>query len=136
MSDTLDVMSRKMNASSKLRAVVRIIKIIAASQTRACQRSALASENYYRNIRTALCAFFKKCRPHEKRRENSPLVAIVFGTDQGLVGSFNDRLAKHVVNFLKETNEKKIYVVGKHLEAILDGLSVHIDKAYPIPRST
>lgn len=137
MSDTLNLMRRKKDACSKLRSVVRIMKIIAASQVRECQRSALASENYYRNITSALSAFFKKLGHVQlKPMEISPppLAAIVFGTDQGLVGPFNDLLAKHVAKELEESREFKVFVIGERVGSLLKDLGVSVDALYPMPR--
>jgi F-type H+-transporting ATPase subunit gamma len=139
MSDTLNQMRRKKDACTKIQKVVRIMKLIAASQVKDCQRAAQASENYYSNIKTALSAFFKKLGKivEQKRALTAPplTVAIIFGTDQGLVGPFNDILARFVATSLKGNEEKKVFVIGQRMGGILEKQGVRVDHLYPMPRS-
>jgi F-type H+-transporting ATPase subunit gamma len=138
MSDSLDAMRRKMTACSKLHGVVRIMKIIAASRIRVFQRAALASGNYYTNIESALIAFYKNWAPAELKKEkktSAQLGAIIFGTDQGLVGAFNERLAHFVIGSLKNNEEYRIVVIGERIGASLQERGMRLETVYPVPRS-
>ena len=54
-----------------------------------------------------------------------PMIAIVFGSDQGLVGQFNDVLADYVAKALGVLpGEKKVWAVGER-----------ITRGWPMPAS-
>lgn len=139
MSETLEEMNQRIGSASKLRVIVRIMKLLAASQMKQCEKAALASQHYYKNVELALFAWFKANRraalPQKKKNRQSTVIAIVFGTDLGLVGPFNDRLSQYVDTALKEHRQKKIFAVGERLCTYLEGAGLPLEKRYAVPQS-
>jgi F-type H+-transporting ATPase subunit gamma len=85
----------------------------------------LALADYDRTVELG----FTACLRHKRNPSNSPAIpgtaaksitAIVFGSDQGLVGQFNDVLAETVAKTLKPLpQEKKVWAVGDRVRARL-----------------
>ncbi len=116
MSDTLDGLRRKIAGAGDLESVVRSMKALARRELGQYEKSVLALADYYRTVELGLAVCLSKRGSSSKRREArnegrardaslpiSPLthgprpsIAIVFGSDQGLVGQFNDVLADFV----------------------------------------
>ena len=125
MSETLESLRRKIDGAADLESVVRSMKALAASSIGQYEKSVLALSDYYRNIELGLAVCLKnRERQTAKQREKAgfkTVNAIVFGSDQGLVGQFNEQIVDFVVKTLKELpGEKKIWAVGERLRSRLE----------------
>jgi F-type H+-transporting ATPase subunit gamma len=126
MSGTTDGLRRKITGAGDLQGVVRSMKALAASSIGQYEKAVLSLDVYYRTVELALTACLRQSGPSlypEERRpakENS-FGAIVFGSDQGLVGRFNEVLAEFVAAKLKTLpgKPKKIWAIGDRIHALL-----------------
>jgi F-type H+-transporting ATPase subunit gamma len=125
MSDSLASLRRKIIGAGDLESVVRSMKALAAASIGQYEKSVLALADYYRTVELGLVVCLRKQgvaaeqpgRPHAASKTVS---AIVFGSDQGLVGQFNDVLADFVANVLGVLpGEKKVWAVGERIHARL-----------------
>ncbi len=102
MSDTLVSLRRKIGGADDLKSVVRSMKALAAASIGQYEKSVLALADYYRTVELGLVVCLRTRReaaaePAEPANTaEKPMIAIVFGSDQGLVGQFNDVLADYV----------------------------------------
>ncbi len=104
MSDTVESLRRQISSASDLQSVVRSMKALAASSIGQYEQSVLALADYYRTVELGLGACFRASAsaPHliEPKRPAKILRAVVFGSDQGLVGQFNDVVADFAIKTL------------------------------------
>ena len=139
MSTTLDEMGRKLSSVTTLGSVVRITKAVAASQVHRCHVAAQASQHYSGNIAMALYVLFHKGRfglqTAKKGSPPSPVV-VVFGTDQGLVGPFNDQLVQYVVGQISGFHEARVFSFGARASNRLEEAGVVLKKALPLPAAS
>src|SRR5271154_5857225 len=119
MSDTLASLRRKIGGAGDLESVVRSMKALAAASIGQYERSVLALADYYRTVELGLVVCLRKRMKgaaDEAGRAGAAATsvsAIVFGSDQGLVGQFNDVLAEFVAKTLNALpGEKKVWAVG------------------------
>ena len=50
---------------------------------------------------------------------------IAFGSDQGLVGKFNDALVSHLLNTMKSLpGEKRVWAIGERIQTHLSSLKI------------
>src|SRR5487761_2143649 len=107
MSDTTASLSRKINSAGQLQSVVRTMKALAASSIGQYEKSVRALADYYRTVELGLGACFRESGPPAyaarppRSRQADRGNAVVFGTDQGLVGQFNDVVAAHAQQALE-----------------------------------
>jgi F-type H+-transporting ATPase subunit gamma len=100
MSDTTASLRRKINSAEDLQPVVRTMKALAASSIGQYEQSVRALGDYYRAVELGLGVCFRATgsaalMTGETRPTNAgPIGAVVFGSDQGLVGQFNDVVAE------------------------------------------
>ena len=102
--------------------------------------------DYYRTIELGLHA----CLPRDAaplaassvstaRYNSTPVNAIVFGSDQGLVGQFNDVVAEfavsHLSQFLELKRSVKIWAVGERVRDRLLDLGLADVGLYSVPNS-
>ena len=106
MSDTTASLCRQINSAGDLQSVVRTMKSLAASSIHQYEQSVDALADYARTVELGLGVCFrgigKAGGPTDQsgRADSGPIGAVIFGSDQGLVGQFNDRVADHAVQKL------------------------------------
>jgi F-type H+-transporting ATPase subunit gamma len=126
MSDTLASLRRQISGAGDLKSVVRSMKALAASSIGQYERSVLALTDYYRTVelglvvclRTRSGAIAEQAEPAGQATKT--ISAIVFGSDQGLVGQFNDVLADFAAKTLDALpGKKRVWAVGDRIHSRL-----------------
>src|SRR5579864_7972993 len=118
MSDTMESLRRKISSAGDLQSVVRTMKALAASSIGQYENSVRALADYYRTVELGLGACFREYRPAGRAAGKEPthrgaINAIVFGSDQGLVGQFNDVIADYAIKSLaKLPGKTRFWAVG------------------------
>ena len=120
--------------------VVRTMKAMATSNITQYENSVHSLQDYYRTISLGIHACFKKERisvlaaNHDKK--NSISVAVIFGSDQGLVGRFNDSISNYAQEKIKEIpGETEIWVVGERVYSLLVDGDFSPKKRFSVPNS-
>ncbi len=141
MSDTLASLRRKIAGAGDLESVVRSMKALAASSIGQYEKSVLALADYYRTVELGLVVCLKKrgavAEPAGRSGAAAKTVcAVVFGSDQGLVGQFNDVLADFVAQALAALpGEKKVWAVGDRVRARLADAGLAPVGQFAVPNS-
>ena len=142
MSDTLASLRRKIDGAGDLESVVRSMKALAAASIGQYEKSVLALADYYRTVELGLVVYLKKrevaageqARPAGARTKT--VCAVVFGSDQGLVGQFNDLLADYAVKSLDAlAGEKKVWAVGERVHVRLADAGLAPVGLFAVPTS-
>jgi F-type H+-transporting ATPase subunit gamma len=126
MSDTTAGMRRKIAGAGDLQSVVRTMKAVAASSIGQYEQSVSALADFNRAVELGLGACFRKSGPAPltpERKAPGAIGAVVFGSDQGLVGQFNDVVADFAIKTLAALpGEHEVWVVGERVrERLVDG---------------
>jgi F-type H+-transporting ATPase subunit gamma len=126
MSDTTASLRRKIGGAGDLQSVVRTMKALAASSIGQYEKSVRALADYYRAVELGLGACVRESGPEpliaERTRQTVAGVigAVVFGSDQGLVGQFNDVVVDYAVKTLAALSAKvEVWAVGERVHARL-----------------
>jgi F-type H+-transporting ATPase subunit gamma len=142
MSDTTASLRRKIRGAGDLQSVVRTMKAVAASSIGQYEKSVLALADYYRTVELGLSACFRASGPApsiaERKRPTvaASIGAIVFGSDQGLVGQFNDVVADHAVKTLAAlTARPEVWAVGERVHARLTDAGLPLMGLFAVPNS-
>lgn len=104
MTDTLETLRRKIEGAGELASVVRTMKAVATSSIGQYESAVSTLADYYRTVELGLSVCFRQggiaaARQSEQTKTNA-VGAVVFGSDQGLVGQFNDVLADFAASAL------------------------------------
>src|SRR5450755_3858838 len=142
MSDTTESLRRKIGSAGDLQSVVRTMKALAASSIGQYERSVRALADYYRTVELGLGACFRKNATASRlagksdQSESGALGAVVFGSDQGLVGQFNDVVADFAVKTLAALPGKsQVWAVGERVHARLADAGLPLMGLFPVPNS-
>lgn len=141
--DTLENLRRKLEGAEDIKSVVRTMKAVAASNIGQYELAVSSLGEYSRTIALGIIAYFKEQKIdtiREKKlteRKTEKLnCAIVFGSDQGLVGQFNDSLTDFVNQSLKALPGKKvIWAVGERVQLLLSDVGYSATELFPVPNS-
>lgn len=141
MSDSLENLRRKIDGASELESVVCTMKALAASSIVQYERAVRSLDDYYRTVELGLVAWLHQAgaeiRSGSKRREHVGTTgAVVFGSDQGLVGQFNEVLADFAVNALGGMpGDKAVWAVGERLQGYLSDAALPVAGNFQVPNS-
>jgi F-type H+-transporting ATPase subunit gamma len=142
MSETTASLRRKISGAGDLQSVVRTMKAVAASSIGQYEKSVRALADYYRTVALGLGACLRESGPvplmAERKRQTvaTAVGAVVFGSDQGLVGQFNDVVAEFAVKTLAPLAGKpEIWAVGERVHARLEDAGLPLLGLFTVPNS-
>ena len=141
MSDTLESLRRKITGATDLESVVRTMKVLAASNIVQYEKAVSSLAEYYKTVELGLKVCFQNGEVSIRKEkfayiQNERIGALVFGSDQGLVGQFNDILADFTLKTLNNfPGEKRIWAVGDRMQSRLEDSGLPLAGVFPVPNS-
>ncbi len=142
MSGAIESLGRKIASAGDLASVVRSMKALAASSIGQYENAVESLDEYYRTVQLGLSACFRQAGPvqlaaRKSPRHDSAIGVVIFGSDQGLVGRFNEVLmefTRHTLGTLPgKTN--RIWAVGERIHALLAERGLNRANLLPVPTS-
>jgi F-type H+-transporting ATPase subunit gamma len=117
---------RQIDTAADLAGVVRAMKALAASSIGQYERAVESLDDYYRTVELGLSVCLRQAGPAvhstgKRFEDRAPVGAVVFGSDQGLVGRFNEVVVDFAANNLKKMAgpKRRIWAVGERAQALL-----------------
>jgi F-type H+-transporting ATPase subunit gamma len=145
MGELSSGLQRKINSATDLKSVVRTMKAMAAANISQYEIAVLALDEYYKTVQIGLVAYFRHARANgkpfnyalaNKTSSIGKIGYIVIGSDQGLVGKFNDSLVSHLLKAMNELpGEKRIWAVGERVQTHLSSLNIPLEQPFSLPNS-
>ncbi len=150
MSDTTASLRHKIESAGDLQSVVRTMKSVAASSIVQYEQSVRALVDYARTVELGLSVCFRGIGHTDapagkaKGAEAGVIGAVVFGSDQGLVGQFNDLVADHAVKTLKgltdppgdaSRSQPRVWAVGERVQTRLADAGLALVGSFTVPSS-
>jgi F-type H+-transporting ATPase subunit gamma len=141
---TLEGLRRKVEKAGDLRSVVHTMKMLASVGVRQHERAARALVDHGRVLELGFQALLRKAPEgclaarHGRGRRPPRPAAIVLGSDQGMVGAFNERVAQRAVERLSKLargSEIPVLAVGRRVLEPLARPFLRIEHALPAPGS-
>jgi F-type H+-transporting ATPase subunit gamma len=142
MSDTIADLQRTIGTAKDLQSIVRSMKALAASSIGQYEASVRALTDYDRTVELGLRVCFRHSAPamaepvHARRPGAGSIGAVVFGSDQGLVGQFNDVVANFAVrSFAAFPAAPHVWAVGERVQARLADAGLTVVGCFDVPNS-
>ena len=141
MSDNTVSLRRKIGVAGNLRSVVRTMKAVAASSIGQYEESVRALGDYYHIVELGLGMCIRKngpslLIPERKIKKGVTIKAVVFGSDQGLVGQFNELVADYAVKTLSGFSVRpQVWAVGERVHARLKDAGITPAGLFTVPKS-
>jgi len=139
--DTLQALDKRITTTGKLQGIVKSMKSLSAVNIRQYERALVSLSAFMEVIEMGLQTALKEVPlPRHGPAAAHPRGLIVFGSDQGLCGRFNERLAEFVRQQLAARSEPpaaslKILAVGARIASRLEAAGFPIDERYWVPGS-
>ncbi|HEY5498781.1 MAG TPA: F0F1 ATP synthase subunit gamma [Bacteroidales bacterium] len=141
--DTLENLKRKLDGAEELKSVVRTMKAVAASNIGQYELAVRSLGDYYKTVSLGIIAYFRQEKTdvvienkQVKRNDEKIILAVVLGSDQGLVGQFNDSLTEFVRQSLQALpGKKEVWAVGERVQLLLSDIGYDVSELFPVPSS-
>jgi F-type H+-transporting ATPase subunit gamma len=133
-------LSRRISGARDLSAVVRSMKALAASSILQYERAVESLQDYARTVELALSLCLREIGLSPQGVGKASLAArgaIIFGSDQGLVGRFNEVLMEFAARTLHALPGKTthLWVVGERMQGLVSDAGLPSAVILPVPRS-
>ena len=143
MSTNTTALRRQIGSAGDLKAVVRTMKASAAAAIGQYERSVTALADYAHTVELGLGVCLRAADPNGSHVPAGPLHAddtavhaVVFGSDQGLVGRFNEVVVDHaMVQLGSLPASAKVWAVGQRVHARLLDAGRPPVGSFPVPGS-
>lgn len=163
MTDSLSNLQRKIGSASDLKSVVRTMKAMAAASITQYENAVRALDDYYQTVQSGLQIGLRDAAAMpawSEPRADARVCAVIFGSDQGLIGQFNDVMldfASAQLNQLalagkpagaaaspavpdsagggKIVHTARIWAVGERIQSGLEGRYDRPPKVFRLPAS-
>lgn len=140
MSDTTASLRRKISGAGDLQSVVRTMRALAAANIGQYENSVRALEDYHRTVELGLSACFRASQrtaapvPEIGPSEGATIGAVILGSDQGLVGQFNDVVADYAIKTLGALpGVPAVWAVGKRVHGHLINAGLAVVGQFAVP---
>jgi len=140
---TTEEIKRQLSATGDMRSVVRTMKSLAAVNIRQYEKAARSLADYERVIEMGLSVVLRN-RPEQmeftRETESEKYGAIVFGSDQGMCGQFNENIVDYTEEVFRELDIEKseitILALGEKVAGLLKSDGFNIGDKLSVPAST
>ncbi len=125
MTLLLQALGKKIKTGHLLQSLIKTMKMLAAINALSYQKAAQGLMNYYRSLELGILACLQQSTQLVESIERKKVVirktgAILFGSDQGMVGDFNDRIVDFALRELQHISGQKIvWSVGDRVHSRL-----------------
>lgn len=138
---TLETIARRIDTTQDLRSIVRTMKSLSAVSIRRYEIAAAAIAEYHETVELGLQVVLRAVQLADagppRGTVSGPTAAIVFGTDYGLCGRFNEQIADFAISRLESegvSQDDRIWlVIGARARARLAALGEHPSAQYAPP---
>ncbi len=141
MSETAAGLQRKIRSAGDLQSVVRTMKALAAANIGQYEKAVHALSDYHRAVEMGLSICFRQSASEPSvmeggGRTGGVVGAVVFGSDQGLVGRFNDVIVDYAADALAALPDRpQVWAVGERAHARLEDAGLKPAGLFAVPNS-
>lgn len=137
--DSFETLKRRIRVTQELHSIVRTMKSLAGVNLRQYERALESLGCYRRGVELGLGAVLRD--PEEEPSLRAPgvsgrLGALVFGSDQGLCGQFNERIASYAIAELHAAGpgpHPAVIAIGQRPVPFLEEAGLTPDLVLPVP---
>lgn len=134
--EDLQSIKRRINSAEQLQSVVSIMKAHASSNITQFQNAAIASMTYRKILDMGLYVILSRNeeRISPQQQKKGGTIHIVFGSDYGLAGRFNERIAGFALKKIIPRKEDVILAIGQEILPRLEE-QLMVSGTLPVPQT-
>jgi len=139
--ESLELLHKQLESLDELRTVVRTMKALSAASIRQYEQAVRALAGYYRTVERGLHVVLKDLEPSHltalPTRVPLRLAAIVYGSDHGLCGRFNEEIAAFALQRMDASaaarDNRLLLAVGARVAATLEQAGQPVEEDFLVP---
>lgn len=139
MANSLEELKHKIKSSDDLRSVVHTLRVLSTISVVEYERAVQSLESYYQSLDLALYLYLHHLENlswRNYRNAEYGTCILVFGSDQGLAGQFNEMIASVAAEYLKQiTGTRYIWAIGERMQMKLEELKLKVDECFNLPNT-
>jgi F-type H+-transporting ATPase subunit gamma len=141
VSENAAGLQRKIKSAKDLQSVVRTMKALAAANIGQYEKAVRSLSDYYRSVEMGLSVCLRRSALAEPAPEAAGTKAkitgaVVFGSDQGLVGRFNDIVVDFAIEKFSTLKERPcVFAVGERAFSRLEDAGLAPVELFSVPGS-
>ena len=137
---TLPQIERRMKSADDLHTVVRTMKSLAAVSIRQYEEASRSLDEYFQSVEMGLRAALRTHPLAGNQKDPQQTLIMVFGSDQGMAGRFNESLFEFVGETLGEETFRAgssmlYWVAGLKARGLMEDQVGTVDRFFPLPPS-
>ena len=132
----LQDLKRQIKSASDLFKVVRTMKALAAVSIRQYEQAVRALEGYYETVELGLRAVLRQHPMLPSPGRVSETVVLIFGSDQGMAGRFNEAIIEFAAERLTEADgQNRFWVAGEKATGGVEDCFGEVAEQFALPSS-
>ncbi len=136
--ETLERLKQRLDSFGDLRDIVGTMKTLSAASIHQYEQAVGSLADYRRTVELGLHVVLRESEPPPVRqfRKDGRLAAVIFGTDYGLCGRFNQEITNYALQRLDSipaNPERKILVVGMRASDLLERAGQPVTEVLNLP---
>ncbi|QIZ69894.1 F0F1 ATP synthase subunit gamma [Oxynema aestuarii] len=137
----IEDLKRQIDTSRDLLSVVKTMKALAAVSIRQYEKAVESLAEYNRTVEMGLQVVLRtQVQPRSLRPgAGESFAAVVFGSDWGMCGQFNEQIASVAIAAIERQSERsrdrRILVVGLRAAGALEAAGLQVDRQFAVPSS-
>lgn len=140
--ETLEQLRRRLDTFDDLGAILRTMKALAAVSIRQYEQAVLSLSDYYRTVELGLHVVLRDMPPPPPLAgpgADEQIAAVIFGSDHGLCGRFNEDMADYARERLAEAvgngMPPRLLAVGARVATLLENAGFSVEEDMFVPGS-
>ena len=143
---TVESLQRQIASGEDLSSIVRTMKALAATSVRQYEKAAESLDDYYHTVELGLSVVLSgrtEQKPSGRKRKDSSQLLLIFGSDHGLAGRFNEQIVSYVLDeYWLENSEdgsmpgnSHLIAIGEQVVSRIDASRTNLDASFNVPSS-
>ncbi|PYG26348.1 F0F1 ATP synthase subunit gamma [Pelagimonas varians] len=138
MAQSLEALARRTTSMQGIRSVVHTMKTLSVINAAPYEHAARAIEAYHETVLNGMHAFLSQsAKVNTGLVQEAAQVVVVFGSDHGLCGNYNEVIAAHVAPFIQSdlAGQGTLLCIGAQMVDALTDKGLTIDACFLPPAS-
>ncbi|MGD8850899.1 MAG: F0F1 ATP synthase subunit gamma [Gammaproteobacteria bacterium] len=138
--EALEHLQGQLESLGELRSIVKTMKALSAASIRQYQQAVTALGRYYHTVELGLHVLLRDLQdpllPSGRDKRAPRLAAIVFGSDHGLCGRFNEEVTTYALrrmDTVEADSRRLVLAVGARAQAGLEQEGQAVEKTFLVP---
>jgi F-type H+-transporting ATPase subunit gamma len=140
--ESADLLQRRIDTLNELHTIVKTMKTLSQVNIRQYEQAVKAQTDYYRTIELGLHVVLKDMQrppaPIQRKDKASHRASIIFGSDHGLCGRFNEDITRYALEQIEAAGspqEHHILAIGSRAAAALQQSDQQVEHELLLPGS-